>query len=225
MKSVANVDIYTRVHKGLRKALFELSVAAGNTTYTDENALQDLISKGKEVFEFLKVHGAVEDNFQLPLIEQKVPGSSHVDTEDHHRIEQQIEKLEQQMMDLTSAADKESAGYNFYLSVNGFISDYLVHMYNEEVYTTKIFLENCTVEEILGTITQINAFTTPAQKAMSLKYIFPATAPHERVIFLDGVRAVNVQAFLAMKAIAKQSLSAEEYNALDAALEESPVAQ
>jgi hypothetical protein len=50
-------DIYSKVHKGLRKALFDLSYTTGNTDFTNDESLVALAKLYHDVVKFLDEHG------------------------------------------------------------------------------------------------------------------------------------------------------------------------
>ena len=66
-------DLYTKVHKGLRKALFELSCCAGKTDGLSDEDIISLAKLFNEVTKYLDEHSKNEELYQLPILEKKIP--------------------------------------------------------------------------------------------------------------------------------------------------------
>ena len=64
-------DVFKGVHKGLRKALFELAVQAGATDPVRADEVAALAAKAKEVFRFGEHHALNEDRFLEPEMAAK----------------------------------------------------------------------------------------------------------------------------------------------------------
>lgn len=211
------VDIYSKVHKGLRKALFELSYAAGRTDYRNDEEIISLAKLFNEVVHFLEQHGRNEDLYQLPLLEMKNPGSTKHDDEAHRKIEKQIERLKQNFNNLVSSIPKERSlkGEVFYHLFNEFISTYLIHMQDEELYTAKLFHELCTDEELNSAFEKIVSNTSPQDMMLMLRYMIPAINRMERIELMVGIKKNAPQpAFNAIMILAQSILSIEEWEYL-----------
>jgi iron-sulfur cluster repair protein YtfE (RIC family) len=222
MASITISDIYARVHKGLRKALFELAYVAGRTDFTNAEALVRLKEQAREAIHFLRRHGYVEDTFQLPTLEARAPGATDHATEEHHRIEREIEEIEMALEKLTrivSREERRTAGEEFYLRLNSFISDYLRHMRHEEEMIAPLYLKHCTDEDLRGMMTSILANSPPADSLLMFRYTIPAIDPTERAAFLGKVKsAAPPQAFENAMKVIQGVLSEEEFTTLQTAL-------
>jgi hypothetical protein len=211
------IDLFTNVHKGLRKAMFDLSYLAGRTDYNDVKQLEELKSAFDEVFSFLHKHGYNEDNHMLPLLDTKVPGASQHDMEDHVEIEKKIASLTDEMHGLSSipqGGERIPAGYKFYLNLNKFISEYLLHMHEEETVTTGLFYDNFSDEELSVILPKIISSSKPEDLLTSAKYMIPSMNDDERLFLLGGMKKAPEEFFNKIKEIAKKKLSEEEYNKL-----------
>lgn len=215
------VDIYSKVHKGLRKALYELAYTAGRTDYQNDEEIISLAKLFNEVTHFLEQHGSNEDLYQLPLLELKKPGSTQHDEEAHKKIDLQIKRLKQNFNNLVSSTPKERTlkGEVFYHLFNEFISTYLIHMQEEELYTAKLFHELCTDEELNSVFEMIISKTSPQDMMMMLRYMIPAINRIERIEIMSGIKMNAPQpAFNAIMILAQSILTIEEweylYNAL-----------
>ena len=188
-------DIYARIHKGLRKALFEFSELAGNVSSGSTVKMALLNQRGKRVIEFLELHAEIEEKFQLPMLEALNPEFVIRDHEDHQRLELIISDLKHGLDQLTSTNGTDDDAYRFYLQLNEFIGQYLIHMNHEEKVTAQLFMDYCQFEDMQHTIEAINAYTTPDQKLLALQYFIPAISLKERIDFLTGIRAKSFQAY------------------------------
>ncbi len=191
-------DIYARIHKGLRKALFEFSELAGKVNPGSTHEIDHLKTLGRRVFEFLELHAEIEEKFQLPLLEAQNPDFVTTDHDEHQQLEGIITVLKEALDQLSPHRSEEGDFYQYYLVLNEFIGKYLLHMNHEEMVTAELFLEYCQYEDMLSTIEAINAFTTPDQKLLALSYFMPAISQQERIVFLAGIKAKNHHAFKEM---------------------------
>lgn len=218
---VTRSDIYARVHKGLRKALFDLAYESGRADLSVATEWDALKSRAAEVFHFLDRHGAVEDNFQLPLLEAKIPGVSRQDSEEHEEVHRRIHELEEQIaaIDHMAPEDRTAEQDNLYLAINRFVGDYLTHMNREEVKMAPLFMEHCAEEELGGMLKSIIASNAPNDVMMMLRYTIPSIDPVERAGFLGGIRAAAPPpAFQAMMGVVRGVLAENEWERLQADL-------
>lgn len=210
-------DIYTKVHKGLRKALFDLSNATGNTDYHNDESIISLAKQFNEVIKFLEEHGRNEELYQLPLLESKFPGAAKHDNSEHELIEKKLIILKRSFNNLIAAVNHERKlkGEVFYHLLSEFISDYLNHMREEEIETANLFYEHCTDEEITSSFKKIVANTSPQDMMMMLKYMIPAVNHPERVELFIGLKQNAPQpAFNAVLILAQSLLTIQEWENL-----------
>lgn len=210
-------DIYSKVHKGLRKALFDLSYTTGNTDFTNDESLVALAKLYHDVVKFLDEHGKNEELYQLPLLESKIPGSVKHDKLEHEIIERKINLLNRSFNNLISSSngDRKLKGEVFYHLLNEFISDYLNHMRDEELETAKLFYEHCTDEEISSALKKIVANMMPQDMMLMLKYMIPAINDNERFELLKGIKTNAPQpAFNAIMILTQSLLSANDWEHL-----------
>jgi hypothetical protein len=210
-------DIYSKVHKGLRKALFDLSYTTGNTDFANDESLVALAKLYHDVVKFLHEHEKNEELYQLPLLERKIPGSVKQDNLEHEIIEKKINLLNRSFNNLISSSngDRKLKGEVFYHLLNEFISDYLNHMRDEELETARLFYEHCTDEEINSVFKKIVANMMPQNMMLMLKYMIPAINEYERVELLKGIKANALQpAFNAIMILTQSLLSANDWEHL-----------
>jgi hypothetical protein len=215
---IERTDIYARIHKGLRKALFEFSEKTGTTNPSNIGEIKALIELGNKVFAFLELHAEIEERFQLPLLDQQDTDYAKQDHNEHLLLEQIIDCLKVELASLLQPDTLENKWYNFYLHLNEFIGNYLVHMHHEETVTAELFIDHCQPSEMQAVIGKINAYTTPDQKELAMGYFIPAISLPERVEFLMGIRRSSRQAYEAMLARTEYFLDSTEWDSLQQAL-------
>jgi hypothetical protein len=216
---INRTDIYSRIHKGLRKALFEFSEQAGKTNPGNGIEISELVNTGKRVIAFLELHADVEERFQLPLLKEKNPAFVVADQQDHQHLEIIIEELKSALNELPVSNNNEDGLYHFYLQLNDFIGKYLIHMHNEETITAKHFIDECNYEEISRVINAINAYTSTEQKELAMQYFMPAISLSERSDFLSELRGKNPAVYDKILVQARQFLNQHDWTELVNTLE------
>ena len=176
-------------HKGIRNALMKLILAAGNTDHASEDDLAGLYSLGRDAFTLLKTHARDENEVTLKALEDKLPGSSAHDLEEHELIEQDQAQLEQLLEDIRQRKNTENDLIVFYKKLNNFFSMYLKHMAHEESETQNLLWEHFTDEELAGHRTKIMQNLDPEILLLWFKYVIPAQNHRERSLLLRGFKA------------------------------------
>lgn len=181
------VNIYGFPHKGLRNGLGKLSFAISSLDPNNSEEVQSVIELAKELSELLGLHLHSEEEFVTPPLEEKVPGSTQHNHDDHEAME----ILEQDMMDTIKSLESNpnmQTQEEAYQAVNLFIREYFRHMSDEEGDMNKIIWENFSDEDILGWQGQILSKLTPEQFFKWFKYIIPVLNPFEQQIMLGGFK-------------------------------------
>jgi hypothetical protein len=178
-------DVFTSVHKGLRKALFELAALAGAADAGSADELGALAGKAREAFHFLEHHALNEDRFLVPMMDGKAMPQGARLRADHGVLEEGLAGLKVRADEL---ARSPAVLHGFYLALNRFISDYLRHLHEEETEVMPALHEALTDEELAGFSRQSVAATAPRDQVMMLSHMFPAMNPPELKAFFDGVR-------------------------------------
>jgi hypothetical protein len=169
------IDFYTKVHKGLRAALFALSARAATTDYEAADGLHALTRELREVLGKLSAH---EARFIHPLLQEKL-GAAFDD--DHAALESAQEGLARDLAAVTQAqaGERRTGGLLFYRALNRFIARYLGHLEREEA-VMPLLRDKCTDEELHGVLARFAASRSPAQATGDLAWMLPALSPVER---------------------------------------------
>lgn len=222
MSNATRADVYRRVHRGLRKALLDVTTLAGATVWTDRTEVARLQVAFLDLLSFLKSHGEREETFQLPLLESKMPGITAVDSEEHEAIEIAIEQVEAAFAAAIIAAtdERRAAGERFFHRLCLFTGMYLHHMSHEETVTTEHFHRYCTDEEIHDAGRRLIASLTPEEISAAVRHMLPAMDAVDRLEYVRSVVAASpAPAAAALLALAEETLDSDEYARLLGELE------
>lgn len=181
------VNIYGFPHKGLKNGLSQLWLEAGKADVSNEESVERLKALSEQLTLLLELHQQAEDEFVLPALEARAPGTTSHNAAEHDRLHQIVIDIQKQTQALNSG-DAMAAVNQLFTTIGQFISDYIRHMDEEEQDMNQVIWEHFTDEEILGWQGQIMGKLTPDQKMMWFRFIVPALNPMERQIMLGGVR-------------------------------------
>lgn len=182
------VNIYGFPHKGLRNGLMKLSYQLGQLNLHSQEQIKEVTDLAEELSELLRLHLRSEEEFVLPPLEAKVPGSTEHNHEDHLAMEKLENDMVSAVKNLKTQASQPALEVA-YAQTNLFIREYFRHMSEEEEEINEVIWANFTDEEILQWQGQILAHLTPDQFNKWFKYIIPALQPMEQTIMLSGFKA------------------------------------
>jgi hypothetical protein len=219
MASQQRADVFVNVHKGLRRGLLGLSLKIGQVDWADEAEMKSLGAEFATLLHFLREHAANEDDIQFPLLEERVPGSTGREREDHRKLEKELDQLEKDLAQTLQGPDRSAPGYRFYMGFNRFLSGYLAHMDREENEITGAFYRHFTDAEIEAGFKKIIARTPPGDVAMMLGYIIPAMNGEERFTFLSKLgKTAAPEVFGKVKGLAQKVLETKDWEKLSSRL-------
>jgi hypothetical protein len=152
-------DIFDNVHKGIRKALFDLCSALGRAG-DDPVAGADARRRAHEVVHFLRHHGENEELLLVPLLADRAPDAHARMVNDHAHVQEAIDRF-------ATAIDHEGT----------FV------LYHEACTLTAAYLEHMRVEE-LELLPRIAAVLTPAECGAFSRESVARTAPADQRMML-----------------------------------------
>lgn len=186
------MKLYDVPHKGLRNALSQLSLLAGNTDYTNQYETENLYKLGISVFTILNIHASDEDEITLTSLEERCPCCSEHDTEDHkkiHHAQQQLERMLASLCnDTLTNEQKTEAGAEFYLSLSEFHAMYLLHTAEEERITQPLLWEHFSDDELAAHRARIMSKNPPETLLTWFRFVIPAQSHTERIGLLSGFK-------------------------------------
>lgn len=216
----ARLDIYKEVHKGIRKALFDLAVRAGSTDFTSADSFQGLKEQFALTYNLLEVHAHSEDKYVEPLLRQCDARRAAALTATHEALDATVSRLHRSLDDLgVGQASIADQGRSVYLGLTRFISEYLGHIADEEQELMPLLWENFDDEKLMNVTETIRANVPPPVMANFLRSMIPAMNHGERTELLLGVRkAAPPDVFNGVCQLSKTVLSEEDWTRLDQAV-------
>jgi len=219
LATMQRLSVFDVPHKGVRHALAQLSLLAGQTDYTTPAAVTRLYRLGKQVFRLLHIHAAHENEVTLKHLESRVPGAGEHNLDDQEALEAFQQELEQQLEEMhvhsSEGADVSATGASFYQKITELHALHLQHMLEEERETQAAMWEYFTDEELLGQRREIIERSKPDELLLMYRFILPAQSHQERVNLLRGIKA-NAPApfFTTILSTMQEVLSPEEIDRL-----------
>ena len=214
-------EIFINVHKGLRRGLWGLALRIGELDWGDGGEVNSAGREFENVLLFLREHAANENDIQFPFLEERVPGATQKEREEHRDLDFRLDLLEKHWYQLLREQEREEAGYRFYLEYNQFLSSYLDHMDREERELTEAFYRHCSDHEIDEAFKKIVARTSPQDMSVMLTYMIPAMNPSDRIQFMSKAKAsASPDAFDRVKSLAEKVLEPGGWRKLSALLGE-----
>jgi len=211
---MATIRSFAAPHKGLRNVISKFAFRLGHTDFSNASALQRLKVLGEEMFTLLNDHVRTENEHTLRCLEERVPGASAPDREDHEKLDEIQNDLQRQLLTFTGRETPEQV-HVYYLNFALFQSQYLEHTHEEETVTELLLQQHFTDEELIQHRQTIMKKLEPNTLLLWLKYIIPAQRIDESVGMLAGLKANAPEVFFkqVMETI-KVEIAPERYNEL-----------
>jgi hypothetical protein len=157
-------DVFTHVHQGIRRALFEASTALGRAS-GDPAAEQAALQLVDDALLFVTRHGENEDALLLPLLDARAPDIAARMRSGHLQIEAEVDTLR----DLLA---RRAPG--LYLRLSLFVAHYLEHMYEEEVELEPHIRAVISDAELLAEGQRAVTRVDPGERLRMLRLMLPA---------------------------------------------------
>lgn len=193
---MATIRSFATPHKGLRNVISKFAFLLGNTDVRADSALQRLKSLGSEMFTLLNDHVHTENEHTLKLLEERAPGASEHDRDDHEKLERIQDNLQRQLEQLRGTETVEEM-HSLYLSFALFQSQYLEHTHEEESVTELLLQKHFSDDELIQHRQAIMKKLQPNILLLWLKYVIPAQRIDESLGMLSGLKANAPQPFFA----------------------------
>jgi hypothetical protein len=212
---MATIRSFAAPHKGLRNVISKFAFHLGQTHFGDASALQRLKILGEEMFTLLNDHVRTENEHTLRHLEERAPGASAHDRDDHERLDEIQNNLQRQLMKFTGSELPEQM-HSFYLNFTLFQSRYLEHTHEEETVTELLLQQHFSDDELTEHRQTIMKKLEPATLLLWLKYIIPAQQADESLGMLKGLKANAPEAFFnrVMQTL-KKEMEQETYQKLE----------
>lgn len=219
----ARLPVFDIPHKGVRNALSQLSLLAGQTDYTDPAAVERLYQLGRQVFRLLTLHATDENEVTFHELDQRSTEASQHRREEHEELEELQHRLEQLLESIHRRAglgeDLTGEGARFYQLFTELHAHHLEHMLEEERDTQPLLWKYFSDEELMGHRRTIIGRNRPEDLLLFFRFIIPGQNPQERAGLLRGVKAgAPAPFFQSILEMLKEVLPAQAYSRLVADL-------
>ena len=184
-------DLYTEVHKGLRRALTSLLNDAGRLDVTNPKAVADFNDELGFLTGLLSEHAENEDMYVQPLLDPAETDLAATIEAAHQELETEINAVMEayQQLGETDEEQAPSAGKSAYYKLSAFIGRYLVHMSTEELDVMPYLQGRLTDPELMDITNQLRGSIPPPRMADYLKLMIPAMNIQERTAMFSGMKA------------------------------------
>lgn len=172
-------DLYSLIHKGQRKYLYELAIDIGRCNASDEKECQHLAERVGKMVDHIREHAKNEETFIHPLFAEVGMQGTVLELE-HHKTEEQMERL----LELSSKKDMSA----LYKEFNSFVANYLLHTEEEERQQELVLWKHFDDKRLMSAFGAFAASKTPQEMLVSFEIMAPALNIHE-VMKVFGARA------------------------------------
>jgi hypothetical protein len=169
-------DIFSNVHKGIRKALFDACIALGRAGNDDVRA-QHARNLRRDALRFLDRHGENEDLLLLPLLEDRAPACFAQMERAHGGVNEAVSALTAK---LNVASPEELYGETCMLTAR-----YLDHMQDEERELQPAIQAALSAEELIAFSRRSAERTAPDDQRMMVSFMLPAMTEADAKVFLS----------------------------------------
>ncbi|MBX3459104.1 MAG: hemerythrin domain-containing protein [Planctomycetes bacterium] len=178
-------NLYTFIHKGIRRELSELLAAGGTLDFVDLPAAEAYIKRLRESLRLMNKHAHHEDLVIDPWMRGFAPHLSRRVLATHNVLE----KHEAEVLTLAhTAAGNPTDGYRLYLALSRYAATQFAHMSEEETEIIAELWKHMTDEQLIAVNESIVAGIAPPDVAAYLTWMVPAVNEPERELFLDSLR-------------------------------------
>lgn len=172
-------DLFTTIHKALRKGLFDVTVRAGATDWTEPTDVAAFRSEWLPLLDLLRSHSRHEDTHVLPLLTRRGPAVAAATAEQHDDVDGLLEYVAERV-DAACLAHDPALGVDVYRELARYVAGYLTHLHFEETEVMPQIWATCTDEEIAVARGALMAEITPDERAYTMRLLVPAIDPVTR---------------------------------------------
>lgn len=169
-------DIFTNVHKGIRRALFTACVAVGAAS-GDEAREAAARATLRSALGFVAQHGDNEDVLLVPRLRDAAPEVAKRMDEAHRVITPALEAL--------TARAPHADAMSLYHETCAFIALYLAHMGEEEIELAPLIRSAIPADALVAFARESVARTAPEDARAMLGFMIPAMTKADADAMLD----------------------------------------
>lgn len=173
MTTAAKIDLFSNVHKGIRRALF---VACADLGRAEGDPAREAAARSTlaEALHFVAHHGENEDLLLLPILQERAP-----------RIFERMNGAHLALDEARAAMGMQQPIAALYLAACAFTSQYLAHLDEEERVLESDIAGVISSEEAVAFGRRSVERTAPADQRMMLGWMLPAMTRADADAFLS----------------------------------------
>jgi hypothetical protein len=177
------IDLFTPIHKGLRKTLFETAIALGRTDFLSPQETAAAEKLVGECLTFLREHAEHEDRHVLPEIARLAPELAAAMAEEHPELERAaiaVDSLWPRLAPL-GPEERQAMGYELQRRFQTLVAAQLRHMDREEREVNALFWARLDDRDIGALSRRIVVSIPPARlQEWQQQVLLPAWSAPER---------------------------------------------
>lgn len=178
-------NLYTYIHKGIRRELGELLRIAANLDFADVEASRRFVQRLRNSLRLMNDHAHHEDEVIDPRLAEFAPKLARRIAATHKVLEGEEEAL-LALCDI--ACGDPAAGYSLYLALTRYVATQYAHMSEEETDVIEAMWQHMSDDEVIGCEHAIVANIAPEDNAAYLTWMIHGVNGSERETFLNALR-------------------------------------
>jgi hypothetical protein len=184
------MDLYTTIHKGLRRAMFSAAQEVARTDFTEAALTDRTVETVRYLFGLLDEHASHEDRVLMPEIAKIGPAVFADLQADHNRVGGMQREIEQHLGRLAAATGDErlSLGQRLHEKMGRLVSEHLMHMDREETTAMRLLWAHRTDEELKALHGRILGAIPVDRMCEWAGILLPAVTPQERAGMMAGLQ-------------------------------------
>lgn len=171
------VDLFSTIHKALRRALFELSGDLARVELSRTIAVDDIVAKVEHVIGLLDEHALLEDEGVFPTIRTLDPVLA-AELETDHRslliVQVEVERIAQELA-MADLASRERHAHRLAIAIHHLTALQLLHMNREETEGNRVLWSGLDDAALIAISRQAAARLSPVRAAEWQQLVLAAT--------------------------------------------------
>ena len=188
-------DIYTEIHKALRKRLYDLGTTIQSNDFTEPEATGKIIADLEHILKLTDTHEIQEEQYIHPALGRFEPELVIRLERDHKIIDinaDMIKEIVSELAVLDGAEDRIKVGIRLNHAFNEYLAFFLPHTNYEEAVSMTSLWRNLKDEEILGMLAEITSHKTPEENIEDILSIFAAANNQELAELVAAMRSAPI---------------------------------
>jgi hypothetical protein len=182
MSTGARVDLFSLIHKGVRRSLFETAMEVSRTDFATAAEVGRAEQAVRRCFGFLREHADHEDREMTPSIMQQAPELAASLAAEHVVLDKSAIAIDSLLPRLGSEApgDRLAMGAELQRRFNILVAEQLRHLDREEREANAVLWANLSDDSLAAIRERIMARMAPERLAEWLALVGPALSGRER---------------------------------------------